>query len=380
MHAFRSLALAGTAFAVAAVFAGPSVPVARAADEVKIAVVGPMTGSLASIGEQQKRGAEAAAAVINAAGGIKGKKVRIVVEDDQCDPKQAVTVANRIVGNQIGFVAGHACSGASIAASDVYNENGILMATPASSNPALTEKGYPTILRLYVRDDAQGAYIGHWIAKTYAGKKFAVIHDKSAYGKGLATIAEKTAADDGLKAILTEGLNPGEKDYMAVVSKLKASGAEVVYFGGYHTEAGLIRRQAADLGYKFDLVMGDSLATPEYWTIAGPAGESTWFTFPADPRRSPSAAAAVEEFKKQKFEPEGFTLFSYAVVQAFAAGIERAGSESPAKVAAALKDGKPFETVVGAIALDKKGDILDPRFDINKWHDGKYAPIDVGAK
>lgn len=379
MHSFRSVALAGVAFAVAAAFAAPATP-ARATDDVVIAVVGPMTGALATIGEQQKRGAEAAAAVLNAAGGVRGKKVRIVVEDDQCDPKQAVTVANRIVGNQIGFVAGHACSGASIAAADVYAENGILMATPASSNPTLTEKGHPTILRLYVRDDAQGAYIGHWIAATFKGRKFAVLHDKSAYGKGLATIAEKTAAADGLKPILVEGLNPGEKDYTAVVGKLKAAGAEVVYFGGYHTEAGLMRRQAADAGYRFDLVMGDSLATPEFWTIAGPAGEGTYFTFPADPRRSPSAAAAIEEFKKQKFEPEGFTLFSYAVVQAVAAGIERAGSEAPAKVAAALKDGKPFDTVVGPIALDGKGDILDPKFDINQWHDGKYAPIAVVAK
>jgi len=377
----RSLAsLAGSVAAVAIVVAGPSVTPARAADDLKIAVVGPMTGSLASIGEQQKRGAEAAAAVINAAGGVNGRKIKIVVEDDQCDPKQAVTVANRIVGNQIKFVAGHACSGASIAASDVYNENGVLMVTPASSNPSLTEKGYPTILRLYVRDDAQGSYIGHWIAATYKGKKFAVLHDKSAYGKGLATIAEKTAAADGLPAILTEGLNPGEKDYMAVVGKLKATGAEVVYFGGYHTEAGLIRRQAADAGYKFDLVMGDSLATPEFWSIAGSTGEGTYFTFPTDPRRSPTAAAAVEEFKKQKFEPEGFTLFSYAVVQAVVAGVGRAGTDAPLKVAAALKDGKPFETVVGPIALDAKGDILDPRFDINQWHDGKYAPIPVAAK
>lgn len=372
MRTHTLAAALGSVFAVAAVFAGPSV----AADkDIAIAVVGPMTGPLASIGEQQKRGAEAAAAVINAAGGVKGRKIKIVVEDDQCDPKQAVTVANRIVGNQIGFVAGHACSGASIAASDVYNENGILMATPASSNPTLTEKGYPTILRLYVRDDSQGAYIGHWIARTYKGKKFAVLHDKSAYGKGLATIAEKTATADGLKPIMVEGLNPGEKDYTAVVSKLKAMGAEVVYFGGYHTEAGLMRRQSSDAGYKFDLVMGDSLATPEFWSISGPAGEGTYFTFPADPRRSPAAAAAIAEFKKQKFEPEGFTLFSYAVVQAVAAGIERAGTDAPAKVAAALKDGKPFETVVGPIALDKKGDILDPRFDINKWHAGNYAPI-----
>lgn len=369
----------GSAFAVAAIFTGPSGAVAADKD-ITIAVVGPMTGALASIGEQQKRGAEAAATVINAAGGVKGQKIKIVVEDDQCDPKQAVTVANRIVGNQIKFVAGHACSGASIAASDVYNENSILMATPASSNPSLTEKGYPTILRLYVRDDSQGAYIGRWIAETYKGKKFAVLNDKSAYGKGLATIAEKTARAGGLTPILVEGLNPGEKDYTAVVGKLKAAGAEVVYFGGYHTEAGLMRRQASDAGYKFDLIMGDSLATPEFWSISGPAGEGTYFTFPADPRRSPSAAAALEAFKAQKFDPEGFTLFSYAVVQAFAAGIERAGTDAPAKVSAALKDGKPFDTVVGPIALDAKGDILDPRFDINKWHDGNYAPIPVTTK
>ncbi|TBW38756.1 branched-chain amino acid ABC transporter substrate-binding protein [Siculibacillus lacustris] len=345
------------------------------AQDITIAVVGPMTGALASIGEQQKRGAEAAAAVINDKGGVAGKKIKIVIEDDQCDPKQAVTVANRIVGNQVKYVAGHACSGASIAAADVYNENSVLMATPASSNPVLTEKGYPTILRLYGRDDAQGAFIGPWIAKTYAGKKFVVIHDKGAYGKGLATVVKETANAAGLKDIFFEGITPGEKDYSAVVSKLKAAGADVVYFGGYHAEAGLILRQASDAGYKFTLIMGDSLATAEFWSISGPAGEGTLFTFPTDPRRSPNAVAALAKFKEQKFEPEGFTLFSYAVVEAIAEGVKRAGADNAGKVAAALKDGKPFETVLGSIALDKKGDIKDPSYDINKWHEGKYAPI-----
>jgi branched-chain amino acid transport system substrate-binding protein len=345
------------------------------AQDITIAVVGPITGPLATIGEQQKRGAEAAAAVINEAGGVAGKKIKIVVEDDQCDPKQAVTVANRVVGNQIKFVAGHACSGASIAAADVYAENGVLMATPASSNPVLTDKGYPTILRLYTRDDAQGAFIGPWIAKTYAGKKFAVLHDKGAYGKGLATVVRDTAGAAGLKEAFFEGLNAGEKDYTAVVSKLKAAGIEVVYFGGYHSEAGLILRQAADAGYKFTLIMGDSLATAEFWSISGPAGEGTLFTFPSDPRRSPSATAALAKFKEQKFEPEGFTLFSYAVVQAVAEGIKRSGAVDATKVANALKDGKPFETVIGTLSLDKKGDIAKPTFDINKWHEGKYAPI-----
>ena len=151
-----------------------------------------MTGPLAAIGDQMKRGAEAAAAAINEAGGVSGRKIKIVVEDDACDPKQAVAVANLIVGQQIKFVDGHACSGSSIPASDVYDDNNVLMMSPASTNPALTEKGYPTIMRDFPRDDAQGAFVAPWIAKKFKGKKIAILNDKSAYGKGLATVVKET--------------------------------------------------------------------------------------------------------------------------------------------------------------------------------------------
>jgi branched-chain amino acid transport system substrate-binding protein len=367
MHKTLILSLAGLALTLAAA------PVK--AEDIKIAVVGPMTGPVATIGEQQKRGAEAAAAAINAAGGVMGRNIQIVVEDDACDPKQAVAVANLIVGLQIKFVAGHACSGSSIPAADVYADNNVLMMSPASSNPALTEKGHPTIMRLYGRDDAQGAFIAPFIAEKFKGKTIAILHDKSAYGKGLATVVKETLNAAGVKEVLFDGINPGEKDYNAIVTKLKSLGAEVVYFGGYHTEAGLILRQAADQGYKFNLIMGDSLATAEFWAIAGPAGEGTMFTFPTDPRRSPTAVKALEQFKAQNYEPEGFTLFSYGVIQAIAEGIKRAGSDDPVKVAKALKDGRPVETVLGPIKFDSKGDIEDPRYDINLWHAGKYAPI-----
>jgi branched-chain amino acid transport system substrate-binding protein len=163
------------------------------AQDITIAVAGPMTGPVASIGEQMKRGAEAAAAAINDAGGVNGRKIKIVVEDDACDPKQAVAVANRIVGQEIKFVDGHACSGSSIPAADVYADNSVLMMSPASSNPVLTEKGHPTIMRLYGRDDAQGAFIAPWIAKEFKGKKIAILHDKSAYGKGLATVVKTSS-------------------------------------------------------------------------------------------------------------------------------------------------------------------------------------------
>ncbi len=345
------------------------------AQDITIAVAGPMTGPVASIGDQMKRGAEAAAQAINDAGGVDGKKIKIVVEDDACDPKQAVAVANLIVGQQIKFVDGHACSGSSIPASEVYAENNILMMSPASSNPVLTEKGHPNVLRLYGRDDAQGAFIASFIVDKYKDKKIAILHDKSAYGKGVASVVKDKLNAAGVKEVLFEGINPGEKDYSAIVTKLKQAGADVVYFGGYHPEAGLIIRQAADQGYKPQLISPDSLATSEFWQISGPAGEGVLFTFPTDPRRSPAAAKALEQFKAQGFNPEGFTLFSYAVVEAIADGIKMAHSDDPKAVAKALENGQPVETVMGPVKFDSKGDIKDPRYDINVWKEGKYAPI-----
>jgi branched-chain amino acid transport system substrate-binding protein len=345
------------------------------ADDLTIAVAGPMTGPVASIGEQMKRGAEAAAAAINEAGGVNGRKIKLVIEDDACDPKQAVAVANLIVGQQIKFVDGHACSGSSIPASEVYADNSVLMMTPASSNPTLTEKWHPTILRLYGRDDAQGAFVGPWIADKYKGQKVAILNDKSQYGKGLADAVAASMNKAGLKEILNEGINPGEKDYSAIVTKLKASGADLVYFGGYHTEAGLIARQAADAGLKLHLMVGDSIATPEFWAVSGPAGDGTLFTFPTDPRRSPAAQKALEQFKAENFEPEGFTLFSYGVVQAIAEGVKRAGADDPKKVVKALESGEAIPTALGDVKFDGKGDIRDPRYDINQWRAGKFAPI-----
>jgi len=361
------LSLAGVALSA---LATPSL-----ADDLAIAVAGPMTGPLASIGDQMKRGAEAAAATINDAGGVNGRMIKIVVQDDVCDPKQAVAVANLIVGQQIKFVDGHACSGSSIPASEVYAENNILMMSPASSNPALTEKGHPTIMRLYPRDDAQGAFAAPWIVDKFKGKKIAIVHDKSAYGKGLATVVKDKLNAAGVTEVLFEGLNPGEKDYSAIVSKLKGAAADFIYFGGYHPEAGLILRQAADQNYRPQMMSADALATSEFWQISGPAGEGTLFTFPSDPRRSPAAAKALEQFKAQGFNPEGFTLISYGVIQAIADGVKKAGSDDPKAVAKALESGEPFETVLGTVRLDSKGDLKDPSFDLNKWSDGKYAAI-----
>lgn len=349
------------------------------ADDITFAVAGPLTGPLASIGDQFKQGAQAAADEINARGGVLGKQVKLQFEDDQCDPKQAVSVANRIIAAGIKFVDGHACSGSSIPASAVYGENATLMMSPASSNPVLTDdaaaKGWTNIMRLYTRDDAQGAFIGPWIAKTYAGKNVAVLHDKTAYGKGVADAVKATMNAGGLAEVFYDGINAGDKDYNVLVTKLKEAKVDVLYFGGYHPEAGLIMRQAAEQGVKLQLIMPDSIASPEFWQVAGPAGEGTLFVFPSDPQSKAEAKDAVAKISAGGFKPEGFTLFSYAVIQAFAKGIEKAGSDDPTAVAAALKDGTAIDTVVGPVTFDEKGDLKNASYDINKWSDGKYAAI-----
>jgi branched-chain amino acid transport system substrate-binding protein len=244
------------------------------AQDITIATIGPMTGQYASFGAQMKAGAEQAVADINAAGGVNGKQLKLIVEDDACDPKQAVAAAGKLAAAGVALVAGHFCSGSSIPASKVYAEEGIVQISPASTNPKLTdERAGPNVYRVCGRDDQQGQVAGAYLAKNFAGKKVAILHDKTAYGKGLADETRKYMNEAGLKEEMYEAYTAGEKDYTALVSKMKQAGIDVVYVGGYHTEAGLIVRQMRDQGLDTQLVSGDALVTQEYWQVTGDAGE-----------------------------------------------------------------------------------------------------------
>ncbi len=241
--------------------------------EIVIATAGPMTGQYASFGAQMKAGAEQAVADINAAGGVNGEMLVLEVGDDACDPKQAVAVANQMVGKNVAFMAGHFCSGSSIPASQVYAEEGIIQITPASTNPKYTdERPGPGTYRVCGRDDQQGRVAGTTLATEFGGKNIAVIHDKTAYGKGLADATKAVMNAAGKQEALYEAYTAGEKDYTALVSKLKSEKVDVLYVGGYHTEAGLMKRQMVDQGMDTILVSGDALVTDEYWSITGPAG------------------------------------------------------------------------------------------------------------
>jgi len=346
-----------------------------AAQDIPVATAGPMTGQYAAFGTQMKRGAELAVEDINKAGGILGKKLKLEIGDDACDPRQAVNVANQMASKKIVFMAGHFCSGSSIPASAVYNESGILQMTPASTNPALTEdaakKGWTNVYRTCGRDDAQGLVAGKFLAEKYKGKKVAIIHDKSAYGKGLADETKKAMNAAGLQEAMYEAITQGDKDFSALISKMKQASVEAMYLGGYHTEAGLLVRQAKEQGLNALLVSGDALVDKEFWKITGPAGEGTLMTFAPDPRKLPTAKEVVDKFKAQGFDPEGYTLYTYAAFQVFKAATEKAKSTKTDDVVKALQ-GDTFKTVIGDLKFDKKGDIVDPKYVFYVWKDGKY--------
>jgi len=340
--------------------------------DIAIGVAGPMTGQYASFGQQMKAGAEQAVADINAAGGVLGEKLVLEVGDDACDPKQAVAVANQMASKGIKLMAGHFCSGSSIPASAVYEEEGIIEISPASTNPKFTdERPGPGIFRVCGRDDQQGQVAGKFLAEKFGDKNIAILHDKSAYGKGLADETKKYMNEAGKQEKLYEAYTAGEKDYTALVSKLKAEGVDIVYIGGYHTEAGLILRQMRDQGMDAIIVSGDALVTDEFWTITGPAGEGTLMTFSPDPRKNPDAAPVVEEFRKKGIEPEGYVLYTYAAIQAWADAVKAAGTTDTEKVIEALNKGD-FKTVLGNLSFDDKGDVTLPGYVFYVWKDGKY--------
>jgi branched-chain amino acid transport system substrate-binding protein len=357
------------ALLTAAALLGASFTAARA--DITIATAGPMTGEYATFGDQMRHGAEMAVKDINAKGGVLGQKLVLEIGDDACDPKQAVAVANTLVTKKVVFVAGHYCSGSSIPASKVYQEEGIVQISPASTNPKFTDEGSPMTFRVCGRDDQQGAVAAAWIVKHHAKAKIAVLDDKSAYGAGLADVTLAGLQKAGANVVLHESITAGEKDYSAIVSRMKAAGVNFIYLGGYHTEAGLIVRQAHEQGLKAPLMSGDALVTQEFWGITGASGEGTLMTFSPDPRKNPHAAKVVAEFKAAKVEPEGYVLYTYAAVQTWAEAATRAKTTDAAKVSAVLHSSK-FPTVLGVLSFDKKGDVTAPGYVVYRWSKGNY--------
>ncbi|MAX90583.1 MAG: leucine ABC transporter subunit substrate-binding protein LivK [Pseudomonas sp.] len=339
-----------------------------AADNIKIGLAGPVTGAVAQYGDMQFIGAQMAIEQINKEGGVNGQQLEGIVYDDACAPKQAVAVANKIVNDEVSFVVGHLCSSSTQPASDIYEDEGILMITAASTSPDITSRGYELVFRTIGLDSLQGPTAGNFIADTVKPKNVAVIHDKQQYGEGIATAVKETLEKKGVKVGLFEGINAGDKDFSSMISKLKQENVDFVYYGGYHPELGLLLRQAKEKGLNVRFMGPEGVGNKEISAIAGPASEGLLVTLPKSFDQDPRNQKLVDAFKAKKQDPSGpFVFPAYAAVQVIAEGIEKAGSTDTAKVAEALRS-NTFDTPTGNLSFDEKGDLKDFNFVVYEWH------------
>ncbi len=359
--------LSGVAFAATIGFAS------TAYADITIGLIAPLTGPVAAYGDQVKKGAETAVEVINKAGGVKGEKLVLKLADDAGEPKQGVSAANQLVGDGVKYVVGPVTTGVAIPVSDVLSENGVLMVTPTATGPDLTARKLENVFRTCGRDDQQAEVMADYALKHFKGKKIAILNDKGAYGKGLADAFKAALNKGGIKEVYYDSLTAGDKDFSALVTKLKAAGADIVYFGGYHPEGGLLTRQMHDAGMKTLVLGGDGLSNTEYWAIGGKSSEGTLFTNASDALKNPDSAAAVAALKEKGLPPEAFTLNAYAAVEVLKAGIEKAGKADPSATAKALHAGMAIKTAIGTLTYGKTGDLTSPSFSMYKWEAGKIV-------
>lgn len=360
---------------------------AQAADTVKIALAGPTTGPLTQYGTIQNIGAKMAIEKLNAAGGLNGKQMEAVIYDDACEPKQAVTVANQIVNDGVRFVIGHLCSSSTIPAAKIYDEEGIVMITAASTAPELSQKGYQTIFRTIGRDDQTAPIAAKYIIENsfsaewsptekkyiFAPKKVAILHDKQQYGQGLAENVRANLEKANFPVAFYEGVNKGQTDFSALVTKLKKEDIGFVYWGGYHPEFSLIVRQGADQGFTPQYMGSDGLSNADVFAIAGDAAKDILVTIPTDFSSKPENADLVKAFEAKNEDPTGpFVMPAYAAVKVIVDTANALKTEDSEKIAAEIHKGNSYTTPIGEISFQENGDLKAFPFAVFKMNkDGK---------
>ena len=356
------------AFGLLAVVASTTYQLAAAeCPDIPMAVVGPMTGDWAVYGEGMRRGAQLAADDINAKGGIGGCKLALSVLDDRGDPDTAIAVARKLAKDKIRFVVGHYNSGVSIHASSFYAKNNTVMVSPVSTNPMLTELKLWNVVRTAGRDDVQGAFAGEYMADHFPTQNLAVVSDGTPYGDGLVNKARKALRTKGHPEKLNTKIRFDQADFADLISKMKTAKIEVLFFAGLADEFGPLIRQTKEAGLKVQFISGDGGLVHDLKGKAGPAVEGVLIVFSLEDRINPAATDVVARFRSQGFEPQFYTLKSYAAVQVIAGGIEMAGVQAPRAVAASIKSGKPIATVLGDLDFDAKGDRLQRDVTMYVW-------------
>ena len=349
----------------------------QAAGTIKLGVAGAFSGDLASYGIPTLKAAELVVKNVNAKGGILGKKVELLVEDDVCKPEIATNTATKLISRGVSVVLGHICSGATKAALGIYRTAGVIVMSPSATNPELTQSGrYPNFYRTIASDDAQARLEVDFAVNVLKVKRIAVLHDKGDYGKGLAEYAKKFV-EESKKAgvVLFEGITPGAVDYSAVVQKVRRSGADAVIYGGYHPEASLLVTQMRKKNMETIFISDDGVKDDTFIKVAGRYAEGVYATGPKDVSKNPLAVAANLAYKKTYgYDPGVFFLNAYAATQALLNAIQKAGSTDYASVGRVLRT-HYVDTPLGRIRFDERGDAIGVGFSMYQVRKGVYVEV-----
>jgi len=340
---------------------------------VTVAVVGPTRGPYSSIGGEMRAGVQEAEQDIDKKGGLLGHQLTLRGADDPCDSKRAAGVAAGLVAEKVAFVIGHFCSVSSIAAAPIYGEANILMVSPASSSAELTDEaaahGNFDVFRVVPRDDAQGPFLVQHILAHYQGAPVALVGDGTAYGRSVLTSTRKALAEKGMQPALDTPAAADGGDYAGLIARLKAAKIGVIVYGGYAEAGAKLLLEVRKAGLTAAFGGGDALMSSAFAKIAGTDANGTFMTSLPDPRTLPEAQQAITALADFGMDAKGYTLYAYAAMQVIAEAAERAKSLDTTAIAKALREGE-YDTVLGPLSFDAKGDLQNPRYGLYVWQDG----------
>jgi branched-chain amino acid transport system substrate-binding protein len=361
----RFTALRFPAFICVALVSLAAIAIPARAEPVLIGVAGPMSGPLAPYGAQMVEGVERAAEQINARGGLGGREVAIVIADDVADPTRVEAVADDLIARGVFAVIGHFTSGTSSIAAPRYANADILMLTPTATDPLLTQDAAWNLFRLAPRDDAQAQVSGRYLATEYAGRPIAIVHDKSAFGKGLADRTRQVMNDLGLDDTLYIGIDPGESGYGALIRSLAQAQIDAVYFGGMAEEAGIILRQMREAGLEAAFVTGEGAISPQFTASAGEAARGALMTaaLPRDSYDRP----LQESLDATGLEGGRTALMSFVALRVLEEARDHVPELEAQAVAQYLRSGAMLMTEIGPVAFDAQGDASLGEYGLFAW-------------
>lgn len=342
--------------------------------DILIGVPAPLSGDSASAGEDIVHGAELSAKKINDAGGIDGKKIKIVSQDDACSAQTAAQAAQKLISQNVVAVAGSYCSSAALPELAAFHRSGIPFVMDASTNPQLTEQSFPEAFRTIFRDDVQGPVAANFITSYLKAKKVAVVNDSTTYSKGLADQTVTALKKAGADVVYDNALTPGQSDYSSVLTKVSQANPDVFYYTGYFAEFGLLLKQAKQQGLKFQMMGGDANNDPTLIKTAGAAAAGVLIDTAPLAQFLSSATDYVSSYKSAYGkEPGPYSAYEYDAVGTIAAAIKKAGSTDSKKITEALHNLGDYAGITGTFHFDSKGDRQPVNYIIITVKNGEFV-------